>query len=34
MVLNLYWLEWKYIVYKLLVFRYLYNLIQLGMYRD
>jgi len=34
MVLNLYWLGWKYIVYKLLVYNYLYQLNQLGRYCD
>ena len=34
MVLNLYWSGWKYIVYKLLAYWYLYNLNQLGRYCD
>jgi len=34
MVLNLYWPGWKYIVYKLLAYGYLYNSHQLGRYCD
>jgi len=34
MVLNLYWLGWKYTVYKLLAYRCLYNSHQLGRYCD
>ena len=35
MVLNLlYWSGWKYIVYKLLAYRYLNNMNQLGRYCD
>ena len=34
MILNLYWLGWKYIVYKLLAYRYLNKLNVLGRYCD
>ena len=34
MVLNSYWLGWKYIVYKLLAYTCLYNSHQLGRYCD
>jgi len=34
MVFNLYWSGWKYIVYKLLAYGYLYNLNQVGRYCD